>query len=144
MGGCVRLTGVPEPPLRVVLAEDDDHLAELIQSLLDEDVRFAVVGRASTGDEAVELVGERHPDLVVMDIAMPSCDGIEATRLIHELDAARHIVIYTASDEYDDIARAEAAGASGFLHKDAVTSPELPNALYVLHTNYVRALPDPD
>ena len=129
-------------PLRVVVAEDDDQLAELIQSILDEDARFAVVGRAATGDQAVELVGERHPDLVVMDIAMPSCDGIEATRLIHELDTGLHVVIYTASDEYGDIARAEEAGAAGFLHKDAVTSPELPDALYVLHTNYERALPD--
>jgi CheY-like chemotaxis protein len=135
---------VPTVPLRVVVAEDDDRLAELIQSTLDEDVRFAVVGRAATGDQAVELVGEQHPDLVVMDLAMPSCDGIEATRLIHELDTGLHIVIYTASDEYGDVSRAEEAGASGFLHKDAVTSPGLPDALYVLHTNFELALPDPE
>jgi len=128
----------------VVVAEDDDLLAELIQSILDQDPRFAVVGRAATGDQAVELVGERHPDLIVMDIAMPSCDGIEATRLIHELDSDKHVVIYTASDEYDDIARGEAAGAAGFLHKDAVTSPDLPEVLYVLHTNHKRALADLD
>jgi DNA-binding NarL/FixJ family response regulator len=135
---------VPNRPLRVVIAEDDDPLAELIQSILDEDPRFAVVGRAATGDKAVELVGEQHPDLVVMDIAMPSCDGIEATRLIHELDSDQHVVIYTASDDYEDIARGEAAGAAGFLHKDAVTSRELPDALYVLHTNHERALSDLD
>ena len=128
----------------MVVAEDDDLLAELIQSILDQDPRFAVVGRAATGDQAVELVGERHPDLIVMDIAMPSCDGIEATRLIHELDSDKHVVIYTASDEYDDIARGEAAGAAGFLHKDAVTSPDLPEVLYVLHTNHKRALADLD
>jgi DNA-binding NarL/FixJ family response regulator len=75
---------------------------------------------------------------------MPSCDGIEATRMIHELDASQHIVIYTGSDEYTDVARAEQAGASGFLHKDALTSPDLADALFVLHTNYERRLPDPD
>jgi DNA-binding NarL/FixJ family response regulator len=135
---------VDATPLRVVIAEDDDHLAELIRSILDTDDRFTVVARASDGDEAVELVGEEHPDLVVMDIAMPFCDGIEATRMIHELDAAMHVVIYTGSDEYADVARAEAAGASGFLHKEALTSPDLADALFVLHTNFERALPDPD
>jgi DNA-binding NarL/FixJ family response regulator len=135
---------VPETSLRVVIADDDDHLVELVRSALDEDDRFLVVARAATGDEVVELVGERHPDLVLMDIAMPSCDGIEATRLIHELDSALHVVIYTASKDYGNIARAEAAGASGFLHKDAVPSSELPDALYVLHANHRRALADPD
>jgi DNA-binding NarL/FixJ family response regulator len=131
-------------PLRVVVAEDDDHLAELIRSILDEDDRFVVVARATDGDQAIQAVGEAHPDIVVMDISMPTCDGIEATRMIHELDAEQHIVIYTGSDEYDDVARAEAAGAAGFLHKDALTSPDLADALYVLHANYRRSVPDPE
>jgi DNA-binding NarL/FixJ family response regulator len=131
-------------PLRVVVAEDDDALAELIRSLLDDDERFTVVGRATDGDEAIQLVGEAHPDIVVMDISMPTCDGIEATRMIHELDASQHVVIYTGSDEYGDVARAEAAGAAGFLHKEALTSPDLADALFVLHANYQRAVPDPE
>jgi DNA-binding NarL/FixJ family response regulator len=130
--------------LRVVIAEDDDKLAELMQSILDADERFTVVGRAASGDTAVQLVGEHHPDLVVMDIAMPSCDGIEATRMIHELDPGQHVVIYTGSDQYADVARAEAAGASGFLHKDALTSSELGDALSVLHANFERGLGDSD
>ena len=60
-----------------------------------------------------------------MDITMPSCGGIEATRMIHELDRALHIVIYSGSGDYGNIARAEEAGAAGFLHKDAVASAEL-------------------
>ncbi len=125
-------------PLRVVVAEDDDQLAELITSLLADDDRFALVGRARTGDEAVELAGEQRPDIVVMDIAMPGCDGLEATRLIHSLNAGQHIVIYTGSDEYADVERAEEVGAAGFLHKDALTSGELADALAVLHHNYLR------
>ena len=53
-------------------------------------------------------------------------------------------MIYTGSDEYEDIGRADAAGAVGFLHKEALTSPDLPDAIQVLHTNYVSAPPDPD
>jgi two-component system chemotaxis response regulator CheY len=135
---------VSDPPLRVVVAEDDDRLAELIRTTLDDDGRFVVVARARNGDEAVQLAGEHHPDLVLMDIVMPLCDGITATRLIHELDASQHIVIYTGSEEYEDVAEAEAAGAVGYLHKAALMSPDLPNALLVLHRNYEHHVPDPE
>ena len=53
-------------------------------------------------------------------------------------------MIYTGSDEYDDVARADAAGAVGFLHKHALTSPDLAEALHVLHANYVAGIPDPE
>ncbi len=130
--------------MRVVVCEDDEGLAKLIETLLDKDGRFIVVGRASNGDDAVSLAGDLHPDIVLMDIAMPGRDGIEATRVIHANDAGQHVVIYTGSDEYGDVARAEEAGAAGILHKDALTSPDLPEALHVLHTNYTRRVPDPD
>jgi CheY-like chemotaxis protein len=87
--------------------------------------------------DAIRLVDEHHPDIVLMDIAMPNRDGIEATRLIRASDAGQHVVIYTGSDEYGDVARADNAGAAGFLHKDALMSPDLADALHVLHTNYV-------
>ena len=133
-----------ETPLTIVVCEDDDRLAELVTGILDADGRFIVVGRASDGDEAVRLFDEHRPDIVLMDIGMPGRDGIDATRAIHERDAGQHVVIYTGSDEYVDVARAEAAGAVGFLHKGALTSPDLAEALHVLHTNYVRGVPDPD
>jgi DNA-binding NarL/FixJ family response regulator len=124
--------------LRVIVAEDDDQLAELITSLLDDDERFNVVARARTGDEAVEIVGDQRPDIVVMDLAMPGCDGIEATRLIRSLNPDQHVIIYTGSGDFDDVGRAEEAGASGFLHKDALTSGDLGDAIDVLHRNYLR------
>jgi len=135
--------GVQVPPLRVVIAEDDDQLAELIVSVLLEDERFALAGRARTGDEAVALAGEHRPDIVVMDLAMPGCDGLEATRLIRSQNATQHVVIYTGSDEYADVARAEEAGATGFLHKDALTSGQLGDALEVLHRNHLRGTLEP-
>ena len=133
-----------ETPLRIVVAEDDEQLADLVESMLDEDGRFILVGRASDGDEAVRLCEEHAPDIVLMDIGMPGLDGIDATRAIHARDADQHVVIYTGSDEYDDVGRADAAGAAGFLHKDALTSPDLAEALHVLHTNYVNRVPDPE
>jgi two-component system chemotaxis response regulator CheY len=131
-------------PLRILLAEDDDRLAELVSTILEGDGRFIVVGRATTGDDAVTLCEEHGPDLVLMDIGMPGRDGIDATRAIHARDSGQHVVIYTGSDEYGDVARAEDAGAVGYLHKDALTSPDLADALQVLHRNYVSRVPDPD
>lgn len=135
---------MPGPPLRILLCEDDQRLAELVEGILDDDLRFVVVGKAADGDEAVRLCEEHSPDVVLMDIGMPGRDGIEATRAIHARDSGQHVVIYTGSNEYDDVARADDAGAVGFLHKDALTSPDLAEALYVLHTNYVSGVPDPD
>ena len=135
---------VTESTLRILIAEDDPQLAELVESILDGDGRFLVVGHASDGDEAVRLCDETAPDIVLMDIGMPGRDGIDATRAIHARDATQHVVIYTGSDEYDDVARADAAGAVGFLHKHALTSPDLAEALHVLHANYLSSVPDPD
>ena len=130
--------------LRILICEDDEGLATLVVDTLDADGRFDVVGRASNGDEAIRLAEEHAPDVVLMDIGMPGLDGIDATRAIRERNAAQHVVIYTGSGEYEDIGRADAAGAAGFLHKEALTSPDLPNAIEVLHTNYVSGRTDPD
>ena len=135
---------VTEEPLRILIAEDDERLATLVEEILDGDGRFLVVGRAQTGDEAIRLAEEHAPDIVLMDIGMPGRDGIDATKAIHDRDAGQHVVIYTGSDQYGDVARADEAGAAGFLHKEALTSPDLADALHVLHTNYVRSVPDPD
>jgi DNA-binding NarL/FixJ family response regulator len=135
---------VAETPLTIVICEDEETLAALVEEMLESDGRFIVAGRAADGDEAILLCERHEPDIVLMDIGMPGRDGIEATRAIHARDAGQHVVIYTGSDEYDDVARAEAAGAVGFLHKGALTSPDLAEALHVLHTNYVRGVPDPD
>lgn len=133
-----------DTPLRILLVDDDTHLAAAVEEILDADGRFVVIGCAGSGDEALELVERESPDLVLMDIAMPGLDGIDATRAIHERDAGQHVVIYTGSDEYENIERADAAGAAGFLHKEALTSPDLPAAIQVLHTNFVSSRTDPD
>jgi DNA-binding NarL/FixJ family response regulator len=135
---------VIDTPLRILLAEDDDGLAELVGTILTGDGRFIVVGRATTGDDAVTLCEEHAPDIVLMDIGMPGRDGIAATSAIHARDPGQHVVIYTGSAEYGDVARAEDAGAVGYLHKDALTSPDLADALHVLHANYLNGVPDPE
>jgi DNA-binding NarL/FixJ family response regulator len=133
---------VTDAPIRILICEDDVQLAALVGELLDNEGDFIVVGRAGNGDEAIELTSELRPELVLMDIGLPGQDGIETTRALRSLDPSLHVVIYTGSDEYGDVARADEAGASGYLHKSALTSPELPDALRVLHQNYLAAHED--
>jgi pilus assembly protein CpaE len=128
--------------LRILVCEDDEQLAALIAELLVGDGGYTVVGHARDGDEAVRLSEEAAPDLVLMDIGLPGRDGIAATKAIREREDPPHVVIYTGSDEYADIARADEAGASGYLQKRALTSPDLPEALRVLHANYVAGHAD--
>jgi len=128
--------------VRILVCEDDQQLAELITELLESDGAYTVVGRARDGDEAVRLSAELEPQLVLMDIGLPGRDGISATRAIRAHEAAPHVVIYTGSEEYGDIERAGDAGAAGYLHKSALTSPDLPEALRVLHRNYLAAHQD--
>jgi two-component system response regulator DesR len=135
---------VSDQRLRILICEDDERLATLVTETLAADGRFDVIARATNGDEAIRLAEVHEPDVVLMDIGMPGLDGIDATRAIRARDEAQHVVIYTGSGEYADIGRADAAGAAGFLHKEALTSPDLPDAIQVLHTNFVNARSDTD
>ena len=132
------------PPLRILICDDDANLAASVEAMLEDDGRFVCIGRATSGAEAVQLVEAEAPDIVLMDIGMPGLDGIDATRAIRTHDEGQHVVIYTGSDEYEDVARADEAGANGFLHKSALTSPDLADALLVLHANYESRVPDPE
>ena len=103
--------------MRLVLADDHALVRAGIASLLRA-WGHEVVGEAGNGLEALELVRTLQPDLVLMDITMPKCSGLEATRLIKaELPDAR-IVIVTVSDHDEDLFEAIKSGAEGYLLKD--------------------------
>ncbi|MGW6914276.1 response regulator [Kitasatospora sp. NPDC054939] len=104
--------------IRVVLVDDQPLVRTGLRVLMADDPDLAVVGEAATGAEAVRLVGELAPDVVVMDIRMPGMDGIEATRLITAGPTAARVLVLTTFDEDDYVYGALRAGASGFLVKD--------------------------
>ena len=101
-----------------VLLADDQHLVRAgFRSLLRRDRDIAVVGEASTGDEAVRTARELRPDVILMDIRMPGLDGIAATRkILAEIETKVVILTTFETDEY--VFAALAAGASGFLTKE--------------------------
>lgn len=101
----------------VLVVDDDAAFAELVALLLIEDGRVTVVGRAGDGREAVELALDRQPDVVLMDLNLPVCDGVEATRQIVDALPDTHVVVVTSSTSADDRLRARRAGADAFLPK---------------------------
>lgn len=114
--------------ISVVLVDDDQLMRSGIDLMLAEADDITVVGEASDGESAVEVVSETDPDVVLMDIRMPGVDGIEATaRLTDKADRPRVIILTTFEiDEY--VFDALQAGASGFLLKRA-TPDELVHAV---------------
>lgn len=103
--------------VRLLLADDHRMLRETLKrSMLDEG--FEVVAEASDGLEAVELAGEHHPDVVLMDVTMPDMDGVEATRRICEVHDDIRVIMLTMHADKDVIAAAIRAGAVGYLVKD--------------------------
>lgn len=105
--------------IRVVLVDDHGMVRAGLSQLLDGDSGIQVVGAASDGAEAVDLVQTQVPDVVLMDLQMPGTDGVTATRLIHELVPTAQVVILTSFSDRERIVGALDAGAIGYLLKDA-------------------------
>jgi DNA-binding NarL/FixJ family response regulator len=104
--------------IRLVLVDDHRLLREgLRRSLSDEG--FEVVGEAADGDQGVDVVAATRPDVVLMDVTMPTLGGVEATRRIHEANPAVRIVMLTMHADADIVADALRAGACGYLTKDS-------------------------
>ena len=118
-------------PKRVLLVDDHDVFlrtaARLVQSIPD----LEVVGQASRGDRAIELIATLHPDLVLMDLSMPGMSGLAATRRIKRQHDGPKVIIVTLHNEreYRDLARD--AGADGFISKDDLVV-ELPTLVATL------------
>jgi len=106
--------------IRILLADDQALVRAGFRALLDAQADMQVIGEAADGDEAVRLATRLIPDVVLMDIRMPRCDGLEATRRIvaDEHLAGVKIIILTTFDLDEYIFEALQAGASGFLVKD--------------------------
>jgi DNA-binding NarL/FixJ family response regulator len=103
--------------LRILIADDSDLYAEALALTLDLDPRLELVGRARDGREAVELALALSPDVILMDLAMPGLDGIEATRAVLQALPSSRVVMVTASAADEDRRRAEKAGVAAYVRK---------------------------
>ena len=105
--------------IRVLVADDQRVVREGLATLLGLLDGIEVVGAASDGDEACELAVELHPDVVLLDLRMPRCDGVEATRRLRELDPNIKVLMLTTYADDRSVIDALRAGARGYLTKDA-------------------------
>jgi DNA-binding NarL/FixJ family response regulator len=104
--------------VRVVLVDDHDLFRTGLRNLLEEQ-GVQVIGEAAGGAEAVRIVRELAPDVVVMDLNMPGMTGVEATRQISNVAPLTRVVVLTISDQDADVMDAILAGACGYLLKDS-------------------------
>ena len=111
-------TSADEISVRVLLVDDHDLFRTGLRNLLEER-GVQVTGEASTGEQAVRLVRELAPDVVVMDLHMPGIAGIEAIRQIAAIAPLTRVLVLTISDHDEDVLHAILAGACGYLLKDS-------------------------
>lgn len=109
---------------RILLADDHNLLREGLAGIISAQADLQVVGQAEDGLEAVVKARSLHPDLILMDIQMPGCDGLEATRLIKAELPETVIVILTVRDDEEKLFEAIRSGAQGYLLKN-IASTEL-------------------
>jgi NarL family two-component system response regulator LiaR len=118
--------------IRVLLAEDHVVVREGTRELVQRERDMEVVGEAGDGEEAIELTSKLRPNVVIMDIAMPKVNGIQATKRIKELCPATAVLILTAYDNEQYIFALLEAGAAGYLLKN-VRRSELISAVRAVH-----------
>lgn len=118
--------------IRVLLADDHVLLRAGLRALLQTGSQLEVVGEAADGDEVVQKARQLNPDVVVMDLSMPGCGGIEATRMLTQAVPGVRVLILTLHEDSSLLQEALRAGASGYILKRALES-ELVNAIQAVN-----------
>ena len=114
------------PPLRILLVDDNAQFLDVAARTLAAVPAIEIVGRALSGRDALEQVTQLQPDLVLMDVAMPNMNGLEATRHIKARPDAPRVVMLTLYDAPEYRAAAEAVGADDFISKAEFDAQVLP------------------
>jgi DNA-binding NarL/FixJ family response regulator len=115
------VTPMPDK-IRVLIADDHRMFAEALEAILGTDERLEVAGQAGDGAEAVRLALKARPDVILMDIAMPVMDGLQATKQIRKQWPTACVLMLTGSNSRSDVDRAREAGAAGYVTKERIAA----------------------
>ena len=107
--------------IRVIIAEDQKLLRESFKNIIENNSDIKVVACATNGNEAYDLCKKYKPDVVLMDLSMPVCNGTQATKLIKFKFPSIKVLILTASNDTNDVTDAISSGADGYILKDIST-----------------------
>jgi CheY-like chemotaxis protein len=107
-------------PLRVLVVEDDDGAAQLLQAILEPETGITVIGRARHGREALTMAAALNPDVVLMDLNMPVMNGVEAIRRLRKLGSSARIVVTTGVNDAAMLQEAREAGADAVVAKPPI------------------------
>jgi DNA-binding NarL/FixJ family response regulator len=106
----------------VLIADDHRLFGQALEAILAADDRLEVIGHAADGAEAVQLALNVDPDVILMDIAMPIMDGLQATKQIRKQKPQACILMLTGSNSRTDVDQARQAGAAGYVTKDRIAA----------------------
>lgn len=123
--------------IRVLLVDDQALFLEGLANLLALEEDLAIVGQAYNGQQAIALTQQLQPDVILMDVRMPVCDGVKATREIHKGFPAIKIMVLTTFDEDEYIWRSLQAGALGYLLKNT-PSQQIAGAIRTLYQGHCQ------
>lgn len=135
------MTQPPDCPITILTADDHPLIRDGLAAVLRAETGLQVVAEASNGEEAIEAYARLHPDIVLMDLRMPVMDGLTATHAILADDPDARIIVLTTYDGDEDIHRALAAGARGYLLKDMMRT-DLLGVIRAVHRGQ-RGIPAP-
>ena len=126
--------------IKVLLVDDQGLIRQGLRALLELEPDLEIVGEAENGEQAINLVAELHPDVVLLDIRMPIMDGVAATREIQKRFAKTKILVLTTFDDDEYVSAALQNGAMGYLLKDT-PSEELAVAIRAVYKGYTQLGP---
>lgn len=126
--------------IKILIVDDQSLFREALKTLLGTSTDFEIVGDCSNGEEALRMVLQYSPDIVLMDLRMPIMDGVEATRRILQMNKATRVIVLTTFDDDENVFDALRAGAVGYLLKD-VSSDKLAEAIRAANQGEYFLLP---
>lgn len=126
--------------IKILIVDDQSLFREALKTLLSASTDFEIVGDASNGEEALRMVLQHSPDIVLMDLRMPIMDGVESTKRILQMGKSTKVIVLTTFDDDENVFEALRAGAVGYLLKD-VSSEKLYEAIKAANQGEYFLLP---